>query len=248
MRTIGLYRDRVAFAAALVLPPAVAAGLVPFRTNFANPAAALVLVVVVVAVAANGDRISGVTASIFSSLWFDFFLTRPYERFSISSRPDIETAVTLLCVGLAVSELAVRNRRHERRAREGDDYVELLHSLGELLATGAPPEEVIGLARSALIELLRLRACRYEAGAMDPAVTTIGHDGEVMLGRLRWGVQRMGLPGAQLQLPVESVGRTVGYFLLAPTPGVPVSLQRRLVAVSVADQVGAALDPERASA
>ena len=35
-------------------------------------------------------------------------------------------------------------------------------------------------------------------------------------------------------------GRVEGRFVLTPTPGYPVSLERRVVAIAIADQVGAA--------
>ncbi|MEU5432531.1 hypothetical protein AB0G73_04040 [Streptomyces sp. NPDC020719] len=49
-------RDRLALAAAVAGPFAVACVLVPFRTHLASTNMALVLVVAVVAVAANGHR------------------------------------------------------------------------------------------------------------------------------------------------------------------------------------------------
>jgi hypothetical protein len=58
----------------------------------------------------------------------------------------------------------------------------------------------------------------------------------------------MGLPGSELELLVEGRGQTLGRFVLEPTPGVPVSRQRRVVAVAIADQVGAALLPRLRSA
>jgi K+-sensing histidine kinase KdpD len=36
------------------------------------------------------------------AVWFDFFLTQPYERFTITRRTDIETTVLLLVIGVAV--------------------------------------------------------------------------------------------------------------------------------------------------
>jgi K+-sensing histidine kinase KdpD len=95
-------RDRLALIAALLAPLAVAVVLVPFRTSFANAGAALVLVGVVVAVAANGHRFAGILAAASAAVWFDFFLTRPYERFTITHRDDIETTVLLLLVGASV--------------------------------------------------------------------------------------------------------------------------------------------------
>jgi len=61
-------------------------------------------------------------------------------------------------------------------------------------------------------------------------------------------VHRVGLPGPELELPVQGRGRILGRFVLKPTPGYPVSKQRRIVAVALAAQVGAALLPELRSA
>jgi len=49
-----LSRDRLAVLAAIVVPLAVAAILVPFRSSIPNTDAALAMILVVVAVAANG--------------------------------------------------------------------------------------------------------------------------------------------------------------------------------------------------
>lgn len=84
--------------------------LVPFRHSFANTDAALLLVAGVVAVAALGNRPGGWLAAVSAGIWFDFFLTKPYEHFSITSRTDIETTVLLLVVGVGVTELAVWGR------------------------------------------------------------------------------------------------------------------------------------------
>jgi K+-sensing histidine kinase KdpD len=248
MRRIRAYRDVIAVLAGLIAPLVVAAALIPFRSSFADTASALVLVAVVVAVAANGSRMAGFVAAASASLWFDFFLTRPYERFAMSHRPDIETAVSLVVVGIAVTELAARNRYHHRVAIEESDHVGLIYYLSELVAEGASPEQVIERASEELIDLLDLRGCRYEAGVSDQRVTQLEHDGSVHLGAVRWGVHQMGLPGKELELQVQSQGTSLGRFLLEPTPGSPVSAQRQIVAVAIADQVGAALVPRLRSA
>jgi K+-sensing histidine kinase KdpD len=76
-------RDTVAVLAGLAAPLALAAILVPFRGSFPNTDAALALILVVVAVAANGYRPAGYLAAVSAAVWFDFFLTHPYERFTI---------------------------------------------------------------------------------------------------------------------------------------------------------------------
>ena len=109
-------RDTVAVFAGLLAPLALAAVLVPFRGSFPNTDAALALILVVVAVAANGYRLAGILAAVSAAAWFDFFLTRPYERFAITRRADIETTVLLLVIGVAVTEIAVWGRRQHAAA------------------------------------------------------------------------------------------------------------------------------------
>jgi hypothetical protein len=243
-----LQRDRIAIAAGLLAPLAVAALLVPFRASFAGPAAALVLVAVVVAVAANGNRTAGGLAAVSAAVWFDFFLTEPYERFAISHRPDIETAVSLLIVGIAVTELAARGRHHHSVASEESSYLSLISELSDLVAGGSPSGAVVDRASECLVEVLALRACRYEGGPPQPGVIRLDREGHVTLGAVRWGVDTAGLPGKELELPVQARGRVLGRFVLTPAPGTPVSLQRRIVALAIADQVGASLTPHLRSA
>ena len=64
MNQVRLHRDQIAFGAGVFLPLGVAALLVPFRSNFANTASALILVAVIVAIAALGNRISGFVATV----------------------------------------------------------------------------------------------------------------------------------------------------------------------------------------
>ena len=78
-----------------------------FRGSVANTNAALGLVLVVVAAAATGMRSAGLVAALSSAVWFDFFLTVPYNQLSIADRADIETNVLLLLVGVAVTEIAL---------------------------------------------------------------------------------------------------------------------------------------------
>jgi K+-sensing histidine kinase KdpD len=248
VRRVRSYRDAIAVVAGIALPIVVSAILVPFRGAFATTAAALVLVAVVVAVAANGSRLAGFVAAGSASLWFDFFLTQPYERFAMTHRPDIETAISLFVVGIAVTELAARNRHHHRVAVEETDYVGLVYYLAELVASGASSDQIIERAVAELTELLHLQECRYDSQHADHRVTSIDHDGNVNVGTLRWGAHNMGLPGKEVELLVQSRGINRGRFVLVPTSGWPVPLQRRLVAVAIADQVGAALTPHLRSA
>lgn len=242
------HRSVIVNVGGLVLPLAVAGILVPLRSSFADTAAALVLVAVIVAVAAIGNRTAGILATVSATVWFDFFLTRPFERLQITHRPDIETAGSLFVVGIVVTELAARNRHHHEAAIEQSDYVGLIHDLSELAASGAPAPDVVERAKSELVGLLHLRSCRYESAQLGRPMLRIEHDGQVVLGDRVWAVDQMGLPGPEIELLVQNRGQTVGRFVLRPSPGRPVTLQRRVVAVALADQVGSVLTPRRRSA
>lgn len=240
-RAVAVRRAPLANICGIVVPLGVSASLVPARASLVEPAAALILVAVIAAIAILGNRFAGVLASASAALWFDFFLTRPYERFAISHRADLETTISLFLVGLIVTEIAARGRHHRRVAVEEADYVALIHDLGEMVALGEPAAEVIERASNELTHLLHLRRCNYQPDAPRWNRTTILSNGQVVHGGLIWGVSTMGLPGSDLDLLVHYGGKTLGRFVLVPTPGWPVSRERLIVAVAIAAQVGAAL-------
>jgi hypothetical protein len=241
MKWFDVHRAPIAAAAGFFLPLGMAALLVPFRATFADAASSLVLVAVVTLVASVGTRVAGYVAALSASLWFDFFLTRPYEQLVINQRPDIEITISLFVVGVIVTELAALSRRHRDDARQESSYVSRIYQVSELVAGGRPAEEVVGVAADELIDLLRLRACRFERGSAFDRMTELDRDGRVVLGGLYWPVRSWGLPGSEIALPVLNRGHVVGRYVLTPTPGEGVSLRRRLVAVAVVDQIGSLL-------
>ena len=164
MDTIRAHRDQIALVAAVVLPLGVAAILVPFRSSFANTASALILVAVIVAVATLGNRVSGFVATVSATLWFDYFLTRPYEKLTITHRPDIEVAVSLFVVGIIVTELATRNRYHRATAAEEAEFIGLIHEISELATSGASSRDVVERVRNELTTLLHLQSVPIRGG------------------------------------------------------------------------------------
>jgi hypothetical protein len=90
---------------------------------------------------------AAVLAAVSAAAWFDFFLTQPYERFSITHRTDIETTVLLLVVGVAVTELAVRARRQRYLADSEAAYLAYVRATtasttnaGSPSTAGRPPK------------------------------------------------------------------------------------------------------------
>ena len=183
----------------------------------------------------------GVLAALACAAAFDFFLTRPYESFRISARRDITTEVLFVAVGLLVAELAVRGRRHRRAAAEGRHELARLHWLAERIAGGEEPDFVLMAVAAELRELLLLQDCRFVWEQPTGKGAWIESDGTVRLNPLRWPSATAGLPTKKVELPVRGGGRVLGTFILTPTPAVPISQDRCVVAVALADQLGSAL-------
>jgi K+-sensing histidine kinase KdpD len=234
-------RLRLPLLIGLVAPVGVAAALIPLRDEVDATNIALVLVAVVVAVAAMGQRLAGAIAALSAFGSFDFFHTRPYYSLAINNRSDLETALLLLAVGLFVGDLAARSNRHRSNADRSVADIARIHAVAELVADDARPSDVVTAVGNELKDLLSLRSVGFRTDAAAGPRPRLEKDGEVTLGELRWGVDTMGLPGKEVDLEVQGRGRTLGRFVLVPTPGLPVSWDRRVVAVALADQVGSAL-------
>ncbi|MGC0417095.1 DUF4118 domain-containing protein [Embleya sp. AB8] len=235
-------RDRLAMLAAVLAPVAVAGVVAPFRAHFAAANVALCMVVVVVAVAANGHRLAGAVAALSATVWFDFFFTRPYESFSITRSADAQMAVLLLLVGLAVSQIAARARRLQVVVITDAEHLARIRDIAEAARSSGSPDAVVDAVKAQLITLLDLRGCRFEYGTLIGRPPRLEQDGSVTVGARTWDVERRGLPAEEIELRVYRGGHFHGRFLLEPRPGAVPSRQARLVAVTLADQVGASFE------
>jgi Domain of unknown function (DUF4118) len=240
---------------AVGIPAAVAVGAVMAlaRDVFDQTEAALILMIVVVAVAALGGRAAGVITAFAAVVAFDFFHTQPYLSLSIDSRDDVETTILLLIAGVIVGTLASWGRQAKHRASDARSEINRIHRVAEVAASGAEVATVIGVAQDELRALLTLRTCRFEAIPYeddDLRRPRLGRNGAIELQPLmrfaRVG-HRAGfeLPEEGADLPVLARGREIGRFVLIPTAGVPTSLEERVVAVAIADQVATVWSPEQ---
>jgi Domain of unknown function (DUF4118) len=235
-----LTRDRIAILAAVAAPLGVAAVLLPFRASWSNTNVALLLVVVVVGVAAIGNRVAGALAAVWAAIWFDFFFTLPYYRFTIRNSADVTTAVLLLLTGIAVSQLAARARRLKVIAVTDAGYLAQIHETASLAKSATVPDVVVDHVREQMVGLLDLEGARFEYGSLLGHPPRLEPDGTVTVGRSRWDVELAGLPAAEIELRTFGNGQYFGRFMLKAKPGSKPSLQARLVAVTLADQAGRA--------
>jgi K+-sensing histidine kinase KdpD len=224
---------------------AVTAALVVVRDRVLNANLALVLMAVVVLVALGGGRAAGALAAVTAAMSFDFFLTRPYLTLRMTSQDDIETTGILLVVGVVVGQYAAWARRNRAAVEMGRSEIRRIHRLAELVAQGASADDVILAGQAEITELLGLRDCRFERPPYEqlPHIQRSGlvdhPDSPVTVHRLtKDGFE---LPAGGVELTVLNRGQQIGRYVLDPSPGVGATLEQRVVAVALADQVGAAL-------
>jgi hypothetical protein len=233
----------VLLAVAVLAPLAVCGLLVPLRGVVANTNAALVLVIIVVGVAASGQRVAGVLAALSSTAGFDLLLTAPYGQFTIADPRDVLTAVLLTVVGLAVTEIALWGRRQQSQSSTREGYLAGVVAAARIVATGETslPDLTERIAQQ-IKDMLDLDACRFDPGAA-PEGARIDRDGTVTWNGREVDVDRDGLPTMdEINLLVENRGSVYGHYVLTSATRVRrPGLEQRLVAVTLAEQVGAAL-------
>jgi K+-sensing histidine kinase KdpD len=231
----------VQWVLAVVAPVVVALLLVPARDHLTSADDALVLVVVTVAIASTGNRARAFVAALVAAASFDFLLTRPYGSFRISRQADITTEVLFVLVGLIVGELAARGRKNRQAADLGRHEIARLHDLSQRIAEGEDADFILIAVAGELRQLLSLQDCRFVRQQPSGKGAWIASDGTVRLNPLRWPAATAGLPTRHVELPVRGGGQVVGTFILTPTPSTPISHEQCVVAVALADQLGASM-------
>ena len=232
--------------AAAVLPLATCAILATVRDSITAATAVLVLVLWVVAAAASGDRVAGLLAAVSGAAWFDFFLTEPYQRFTIADADDIEATVLLVLIGAGVTEIALWGHRQQARAARRSGYLEGVLGAARIVSEGdTPASALIDIVARQVAEVLGADSCRFVAGPVqDARVAMLDHEGAVTRGDHAVDVDRLGLPSDEyVALLVRKGSRVVGHFLVTASGKVAYpSREQRQVAVLLADQVAAAIE------
>lgn len=224
--------------------PLIASWLLSLGNHaIANTNAALVLVLLVVAAAATGMRVAGLASAFSAAAGFDLFLTQPFRAFSIHSSADLATAVLLLVVGAAVSEIAIWGRRQQARASREQGYLDGLLGTAAAVAAGqASPGQLVDLVANQIRTLLQIDRCQYDPDVRSGLPMLTG-DGVFIRNGRTVDLSRRGLPtDTSFVIPVRFAGIVHGHFVLTAATRVvrPTRGQLR-VAVMLAEQVGGAL-------
>jgi hypothetical protein len=237
-------RRLVAWASAIVLPLAVAIACVPVRPEVPPADRALLLALTVLTAALLGGRLVGAVAALVAAFAFDFFHTRPYYSLRIDRAEDIQTALLLLVVGIAIGEVVTRSRRYRALAGVSRQELMRIRYLTELAAGGEPPGRLIRVVRNQLVDLLDLKACEFEYGPFVDSLPRLLHTGVSFPVALQRSEETKARARARLELPVWGEGLELGRFVLTLRPdatGIDFGSDARASALALADQLGVIL-------
>ncbi|MFI2364676.1 DUF4118 domain-containing protein [Promicromonospora sp. NPDC019610] len=229
--------------AAVLAPLVVCVILYTVRDDVAAATDVLVLVLLVVAAAATGDRPAALLAAVSAGVWFDFFLTEPYLRFVIADAEDIEAAVLLVVISLAVTEIALWGYRQQGREARRSGYLEGVLGTARAVAEGTTPARtVVDVVARQITDVLEAEDSRWVEGPVgDVRFAVLDHDGALTRNGRPVDVDRIGLPVDEyVAIPVRRGAEVVGYFLVtAVSHAVFPTREQRRFAVLMAQQVAA---------
>lgn len=230
---LGVVRMRVAYVAAIVVPLAVGALMIPLRDEL-DQSTALILVVPVLLVALAGGIGPGLLAALSATITFDVLLTRPYFGFAIHADDDVVAAVTLLVVGAIVGTVASRLARVDTRAGARRRTIGQFTSFVNVVANGGTDDQtIVDDAAAAISDILGLAGCEWRVGKAPTTAPMILPDGHLMAYLSDLSEDRARLPD-HTELPVSTGAADLGRFVLRPTRDHDVSIEERRAAAAVA--------------
>ena len=224
------------------------AALVSVRDHFAAVNVVLILVLFVLIGAVIGGRTAGAVSAVAAAVSFDFFYTQPYNSLKIDSAQDVETTVLLLIVGIAIGEIVARADRIRDAVSGGRRELNRLHRVARLAADGEAIEDLISAVAAELTATLELNRCTYQEVPYSGTYPRLEQTGAISGTNLvRYTKHGYELPHEGVELPVVVNDQIVGRFVMIPTPGVGVSVDRRMVAITLADQLSVVLGRQTAA-
>lgn len=150
-------------------------------------------------------------------------------------------SVSVGTVACAAAAIEVSRRRWRRVAVARAGELRRIARVAERAVHAEDALDVVLAAQDELTALLDLRDCRFEAPPFGSTMERLERTGAVSWRQYRMVEGKFALPIAGVELPVVGRGRLLGRLVLHPATDRGVSLEERVVAVAIADQVGLAL-------
>jgi two-component system sensor histidine kinase KdpD len=219
---------------------AVAAGLVAAATGVAAaawrflalPDVAMLYLLVILMAAVRWGRGPSVLAAALSVASYDFFFVEPYYTFAVSDLRHTLTFAAMFAIGLVISALALRIRRHERAAVQREQRTAAILALSRELE-GALDEAAVARALVKAMRDVFGRGAAVLLEDREKGLAPAARIGDFALEAPELAVARYAferdepagagtdtLPGARVRcLPLRSGPESFGVLVIAAGPG-----------------------------
>jgi hypothetical protein len=165
----------------------------------------------------------------------------PYGSLKIAGVNDLVTTLLLVVGGLLMGNVVERSSWFKARMRDDQRQLHRLHRVARMAASGEEDQQDLVLSVTAeLIDTLRLQNCSFEFPPFLFELPHLESDGTISGASLFHSHGGCQLPVEGVDLRVTGGGRTVGRFILDPTPDATVPSERLIVAVALAQELGLA--------
>src|SRR5262249_34164462 len=142
---------------------------------------------------------------------------------------------------LLVGAVASRGRRSEQQRERAADAISRVHRVADLIARDASIDDVVSAVTHELRGLLSLHDCWLEFHPFTYVMPRLERGGTLDATERHWSRGGLALSEDGVELPVLERGVEVARLVLIGDPATPVTIEQRVVAVALADQLGTAL-------
>lgn len=232
-----VWRD-FAIAGALVALATAVSGAA--RGVLDQPDVVMIFLLVIVLVAVRSGRGPSIFAAAVSVAAYDFYFVPPYFTFAVSDVRHLLSFAMMFAVGILISGLTLRIRRHELEARAREERTarlfaftrDLGSAVDELSAASVTAKHVADVFVARVAVLVPTQPPRLEIAAQVGAPDL----GPAEIGVARWcfehgrtaGLGTDTLPGARaICVPVRVGDRVLGVIALVPLAPIAASVEQR---------------------
>lgn len=226
--------------AAVLLPLALGAALIPVREELSQSISLLmVLPVLVIALLAN-VRLSTVAALVAAAA-FDLFHTRPYYQPVIDDADDVVETVVLLAIGVSSGYLARSAQRSVVAARVRHHELVAVTDFLHGVATSVGGDDLVEQAGDSIRRLLSAKACTWKPDYRGTASPVLRPDGTLTIASVGDDTGDGGILPATIEIPVGRPPAELGRFIVRTNRRTSVSLEERRAAATVASALARCL-------
>jgi K+-sensing histidine kinase KdpD len=231
-----------ALTAAVALPVAFGAALIPLRDNI-NHSISLLMVLPVLVVALVAGRRLGLLAALAAAAAYDLFHTEPYYRPTIDDPDDIVETIVLLAIGITIGYLAESAQRAVVAARVRRDELTAVTNFIEHIGTSIPGEDLAEHASNSIVSLLDAHECVWRLDYKGTASPVLQPDGSLQSALPGRGGEGGGTLPTTVEIPVGHPPTEYGRFVVRTNRRASVSLEERRAAATIATTLARCIRP-----